>query len=383
MGFDALQKGHGDLLPVEQLALLKRRNFGLHPLSTASNLDRWKLLGLTWQPVSIFVLSVCLLTADGFRFSSEGVVRVLHAVGVLALALFPAFGLTLLLVGVVSALAGTRVRPSAVMYWTWWPWWKLVLCVSAAWAGNSIGNALWHNQFLPHLRLQRMQAYSDVDPRTASGKRLQDAGAVAFSPSAGVDRMRSGCIKNRARYCVAPILPGGELKGSNSSTTQDLFMVGVDCCDCPGEFRCGSWALPSPPGGLRIVDPEAHDRYMAVAEEWAATHSQVVGRPIFFEWVSDPMAALDTLRARGVQLKALALLVGPLLIVLAALALNGLLIMLHRLGAVALVQAPPLPPPGLGQAMSLRFLPGLHEHHAQQRMEQEAFYEAAPKYVIL
>merc|ERR1719401_690631 len=121
--------------------------------------------------------------------------------------------------------------------------------------------------------MQRLQAYSGIDPSSVSGKRLQDAGVVAFNASAGVDRMRAGCLKNGATFCVAPVVPGGELS-PDSSKTQDLFMVGTDCCSCPGEFRCGDWNIPKPLGGLRVFDADKHSLFKLAAEERAVTHGR-------------------------------------------------------------------------------------------------------------
>lgn len=376
--------GFNDLRPnvsSEQLALLKNRNFSIHPLATAGHLNTWRLLSLTWQPILIFVFTLALLTATDFRYSGEGAVTVVYYVGLVALFLFPVGALALLLFGVTVAGTNSRARPSAVVYWTWWPFWKLVLCAVAAWIGSSIGNHVWHNKLYPHARMQRLQAYSEIDPRSVSGKRLQDAGVVAFNASAGVDRMRAGCLKNGATYCVAPIVFGGEL-APDSSKTQDFFMVGKDCCSCPGEFRCGDWNIPKPPGGLRVFDAGKRDLFKLAAEEWAATHGRSLGRPIFFEWVADPVTAYNDLRTRGLQLEMLSLVVIPLAIVLVTVALNGILELLIHANLVAPIETP-LPPPGLGQALSAHVLPHMHRHYNLQREEQDAMHASGAKYVML
>jgi len=377
MGFEGLRP---DALP-EQQALLKGRAFSIHPLSAAGHLDGWRVLECTWQPILVFLFTLVLLTTPGIRYGAEGTTAVLQYVGLTVLLAYPVGAVALLLVGVGAAAAGTRVRSSAVAYWAWWPAWKLILCALAAWAGSSLGNSLWHTQLYPHARMERMQAYSGVDPRTATSTRLQDAGVVAFTASAGVDRTRSGCLHRGSTFCVAPIVPGGELAANSSEERQDFFMAGVDCCSCPGEFRCGAWDVPAAPGGLRIFDADRNDHFRLAAEEWATTHGRTLRRPMFFSWVTDPVAAYKELYDRATMVKAFALVVGPLTIVLAAVALNGAIGLLVGAKLAAPIETP-LPPPGLGRALSSQLLPHMHRHYM---LQQEEGGGAAPlvKYAVL
>lgn len=404
-------------VPAEQVALLKSHNFSIRPLSTAGHLDVWRVAGVAWLPTAIFVFCLGLLTAADFRYSSETLVIVLYYVGLSVLLLFPVIAAALVLVGVVAAGLRTRVRPSAAVYWTWWPFWRFALCAVAMAMGSCIGNHLWYHQFLPHVQMQRSQAYSQIDPRVVGSKRLQDAGLVAFNASAGVDRTRSGCLKNGATYCVAPILNGNQMvapvapaaaapsasptypgnatnvSGAGNASEpiaalqvhaapQELFMSGVDCCECPGEFRCGDWNVPQPLGGLRVLDPARRGFFALAAEEWAASHGQVLGQPMFFEWVVDPLAVYDEMRNRGQRLLTLALLMGPLILVLATVLLNGALALLCQAGWAAPLETP-LPPAGMGRALSAHFLPQMYEHYSQQQAEMEGWHAPNPKYVIL
>mmetsp|Transcript_95636 Transcript_95636/g.276323 ORF Transcript_95636/g.276323 Transcript_95636/m.276323 type:complete len:378 (-) Transcript_95636:73-1206(-) len=377
MGFEQLRTG----VPPEHMSLLKRKSLSIHPLSSVGQLDVCKLIMLVWQPIAVFVFALFLLTSTAFRYSSEGVNTAICFIGVALLLLFPAVALALLIAGVCSAGMRTHVRPSAVVYWTWWPFWKLALCLLAAWLGSSIGNYLYTTQFLPHSRLERMQAYRDVDPKVVSGKRLQDAGIVQFSNMTGVDRTRSGCIKNSVKYCVAPIVSGGELQ-AGIDQSQDLFMAGTDCCGCPGEFRCGAWSTPATLGGLRVVDESRRAQFDLAVQEWAATHGKRLDKPIFFEWVADPLTAHDEMYSRGMQIKALALLAVPMMLIIIALLLNGSLHLLQRLGLAKPLEMPQAAP-GLGQALSKRFLPHISAHDSKQMDEEENWHAPPTKYVIL
>lgn len=373
MGFNQLG------VPAEQRALLKNRNFGIRPLSTAGHLSAWRLLSMTWQAILIYIFTLLLLTAADFRFTNAALMSVLYYVGLALLMLVPVVAIGVLVAGVVSTRLQSRVRFSAAVYWSWWPFWRFMLCVAAAACGTYLGNALWNQHFLPYTRLARLQAYSNIDPRINGGKRLQDAGVVSFNASAGVDRTRAGCLKNGATYCVAPIIIGKDvvkdLLGGDAHPTQDLFMAGVDCCDCPGEFRCGDWDRPLQLGGLRVFDATRHSFYTLAAQDWSATLHRSLGHPLFFEWTAHPMQTFQDLNDKGNHLRMLAFLAGPSLIVLATIALNGLLALLCRAGLAAPIETP-VPPPGLGRAMRSHFMP--HMHYNQHKDD-----DMDPKYLIL
>lgn len=320
--------GKGGGVTPEQLALLKSRNFSIRPLSTAGHLDAWKVFTLTWQPILIFVITTVLLTSTKLRYSSEVLVKILYYSELTVLMLVPLVGAVLLVIGILAsgARAPTRIRGSAVLFWSWWPFWRFVLCIGAALAGTWIGNELWASNFYPHSRMQRLQVYTDVDPAVASGKRLQDAGVIQFNASTGVNRAQPGCFRNGAVYCVAPILPSAQASaGLLASRPQDLFMAGLNCCSCPGEFRCGDWNVPGATGGLRVLNTERHNMFTLAAQEWAAATGRELHHPLFFEWVSDPVAAYNNLYDRGMRIKTLALVCFPIVVILTVMLLNAIL----------------------------------------------------------
>ena len=70
------------------------------------------------------------------------------------------------------------------------------------------------------------------------GSQIQDAGAVDFVSTAGVDSEHGGCFMNAGTtYCVAPIVTNGTIHHSIGGAPRygsfDYFAVGVDCCSCP------------------------------------------------------------------------------------------------------------------------------------------------------
>jgi len=384
MGFNEISAG----VPAEQRALLSKRNFSIRPLSTTGHLSTWRVLILTWLPIVTYAFTLLLCSAANFRYNNGSLVALLYYAGLALALLVPLVAAGLIVAGILSTRSHSRVRVSAAVYWSWWPVWRLVLCLLAAVVGSHLGNTIWTEQLLPYTRLGRLQAYSNINPRITAGQRLQDAGVVAFNASSGVDRTRAGCLKNGATYCVAPIVLGDDaVKAMGLGTlhgTQDLFMAGVDCCDCPGEFRCGDWNVPMPLGGLRVFDAARHSFYTLAAEDWAATLKTGVGHPIFFEWTADPMAQFEGLGRKGRQNRVLALLAGVGVLVVATLALNAILVLLLRVGWAKPLETP-VAPPGLGQAMRSHFMPHMHYHHQRNADELSGLLSAGgdPKYLIL
>lgn len=374
VGFSALRSG---TLP-EQEALLKRRNVSLSPLNAPGTLDIWRILTWFWPPAATFVCSILLLTASDFRFKSETVLLLLYYAQLILLLALPAYQFAQVIRKIGQALLMSPVRKSGLVVSVWWPFWRLFVFLLAAALSAWIGEFLWVNHFRPHIQLRRLQAYAEVDARTTTGTRLQDAGVVAFNATASVDRTRVGCLKNGPTYCVAPIVYGGDATlatptdGGNERPT-DLFMTGVDCCECPGEFRCGDWNVPVSLGGLRVFKGRQHDYFTLAVQEWATTHRKRVEHPVFFEWVSDPVTAYNELHDRGRRLKLAALVAFlPALLLVIAL-LNLILQVLCRVG-LAVPTGSLSDVPGIGRAFAAKF---------HQQASQEHGSVKDPKYIIL
>lgn len=297
---------------------------------------------MTWLPIIAFLFTVLILIQTDFRYFNEQEVTLIHAIGIVVLLAYPTIALGVLIFGIIATRVHSKIRWSAVVYWTWWPFFRLVMCCLAVVLGTALGNYLWYHQFLRYTQLQRLQAYQNIDPYRASGVRLQDAGIATFNRNATVDRLRTGCTTDGATYCIAPIVPNGKI-----SLARDLFMVGVDCCACPGEFRCGDWNVPGELGGMRVVDDHDRQFYRVAAEKWSATYGPKLRHPIFLRWETEPLDALRELQERGRRLLALGLLATPGLFYLLAVALNGLLGLLVELGHVAPVEVP-APTQGIG-----------------------------------
>eukprot|EP00450_Noctiluca_scintillans_P003860 CAMPEP_0194500024 /NCGR_PEP_ID=MMETSP0253-20130528/16134_1 /TAXON_ID=2966 /ORGANISM="Noctiluca scintillans" /LENGTH=379 /DNA_ID=CAMNT_0039341835 /DNA_START=71 /DNA_END=1210 /DNA_ORIENTATION=+ len=362
----------------EERALLKSRNYLIRPLATAGNLNIWQVVELALWPIVIFIFT--LSCGIGFiRFSSPALVSVIYYIGLVMMFLVPVLSVATLLVGILATRMRSHVRSSAIVFWLWWPTWKFVMCLVAAVAGTLIGNYAWYHNFLPNLELKQMQTYTDIDPLTNSGLRLQDAGVIGFSKNAGVDRTQGDCFRNRQVYCIAPIIQGTDLATSpaTESGNNDLFMAGTGCCGCPdAEFRCGDWNSPAAMGGLRVVDQDDREMYRLAAQDWAATYGRTLEHPIFFEWTANPAETIVELRSHGVNMCALALCTCIFGMVLLGFLLNGLFRMICDAEWASPID-PPLPTSSAGQFMSKNLLPDLYKHKKAEQDQREQWLNPA------
>lgn len=352
----------------EQRALLKNNTFSLRPLSSAGMLHAWGALQQAILPSVVFLFALLMLSS-GVRVGNEWLVQLLYVVGLFLLLVSPVVAFCLLASGVVAKKLSSVVRWSAVVFWSWWPFWKCALCLFAAYNGTVLGNFLYYEQFLPYRTLNRLQSYSNVDPSTVQGVRLQDAGVVLFNTTAGVDRSRTGCLKNAGTYCIAPIVIGNQLSDSPTDGRHDLFMAGMDCCTCPGEFRCGAWQMPSELlGGLRVLEQNDVEFFKLASQNWAATYGKPVQRPIFFTWSADPVSTWKELRARGLRILTLATFCVPFAFFALVTILNFILGQLTSNGMAAPLD-PPLPAGETGRRMARRLLPQMSKYEEDQQAQ--------------
>eukprot|EP00913_Durusdinium_trenchii_P001338 g1236.t1 len=150
---------------------------------------------------------------------------------------------------------------------------------------------LWEHYWQQYSEVSLLKAYRGIDPSVVPGTQIQDAGAVDFVSSAGIDSEHAG---NAGRtYCIAPIVTNGtmlhNIGGAPRYGSYDYFAVGVDCCSCPDiNFRCGAWRHPWAEGGIRSTDLEARPFYRLAVEAWASSYRKTAAHPLFFEWVESP-----------------------------------------------------------------------------------------------
>lgn len=370
----------------EERSLLHSNNFSLRPLATAGYLHVWRVITVTWLPFILFVFTLTL-HISAWRKDNESGMLVVHYIGMLIFLAYPVFAMLALLVGILSTALSSKVRWSACVYWMWWPTTVFSMCVVAAVAGTIVGNSLWAHNFLVYNEIHSLQVYNNIDVTRVSGERLQDAGLVTFNDTFGVDRGKSGCFKNGATYCIAPILAGGQVLPGDEVTPRsgnfDLFVAGVDCCRCPDpEFRCGDWNTQKGLGGFRVLDKERREMYRLAAADWASTYHKNTGHAIFFEWVADPADTLEDLNSRGWWIYATALITCAFGFVSWVALANALLKYLSDNQLCQPIDAP-IPKSALGQMIIKHGLPQMHQHAMDTKAQQGLGLGQDNKFVVL
>mmetsp|Transcript_20760 Transcript_20760/g.59300 ORF Transcript_20760/g.59300 Transcript_20760/m.59300 type:complete len:327 (+) Transcript_20760:137-1117(+) len=179
------------------------------------------------------------------------------------------------------------------------PFWYVFLgaTMPAAWfSAYWLGELNWANNVVPYLELQTLDVRGGVDPSTAVGQQLMDVGRVTFAEGSKVDGARSMGFKNVETYCVAPIV-----RGNATPATFDFWAIGLDCCTSGAHpaFQCGDYDKPGARGGLRIVRADQRAFYMLAVQQAEATYGVRARHPLFFFWMDDPAAELESYKADG------------------------------------------------------------------------------------
>lgn len=373
----------------ETARLVRRQKAGSLPvLAPAGILRLREVIGQASWVIFPFVW-VLLMKIQSGRFNYSvlsatimwSVVAVIMAAPILAFVIYTG--------GIWQTIRSSVARFSAVVFWLYWPFWRLLAMVVAVALACSYGDHLWYNYFRLYEEYYRLQAYDNVDAYKVSGIRLQDAGLVVFNKTSGVDRSKAGCIVNGHTFCVAPIIHGGEVKPGakqSESGVQDLFMAGIDCCNCPvTDFRCGAWdESVGKVGGMRLIDPEKNRMFRLAAEKWTADYQKVLSHGVFFEWANDPIVAWKQLWHHGFHLAVLYCIFGIGGSLLLMIVLNGLMRLLREFQIAAPIDEHPPMMPGLslnGPVANKRdFIPSDYQNYLGQGEYRE---EQSTKFLIL
>lgn len=373
----------------ETARLVRRNKAGSLPiLAPAGTLRLYEVAQMSLWPALLFIFVLVMQIQKG-RFNYAALTNfITWAVVILAL-VWPTAALFIYSAGIFKTAQNSVARSSAVIFWIFWPFWRLVVCIAAVSLAFALGGQLWFNNFRLYEEYYRLQAYDNVDAFSVTGNRLQDAGVVRFNSSDGVDRSKAACIKNTHTYCIAPIVRGGAILPGVSNQTksggQDLFMAGIDCCNCPvTDFRCGSWDdSMGKLGGMRTLDDEERKMFRLASDKWAVNFNKVTVHAIFFDWVNDPIVAWKALWTHGVRLTILYCVLAVFGSFLVMVMLNGFMRLLRDMQIAAPIDEGPPTLPGLsfGMAAPKRgFIPDEYRNYLGQQDPQG---EADSKFVIL
>jgi hypothetical protein len=208
-------------------------------------------------------------------------------------------GLAALVVLATAWLAAREVNRSFSGHCYVNPYWYTVAAVSMLVAfvlALIAGSTNYWINIRPYNQIDSLTFYQAINPVTATGAQLMDAGKITFTEDAKVDVTRFMGFKNDQQYCVAPIV------GSSSPSTnmQDLWAIGLNCCE--KDFEYGEYANAKAHGGLRLVRSDQAEFFRLAVKQAEAAYSLHAAQPTFFYWVQDPVAELSSYADDAVKL---------------------------------------------------------------------------------
>jgi len=185
----------------------------------------------------------------------------------------------------------TKQRERDPMWYTFATLALLVAVVSAAVFGNM---NFWYNM-QPFYDIENLNEYPSVNPAREKGQQLMDAGRVYFADGTGIDMSKAMGFKNLDLYCVAPIVHGEEQLAS-----YDFWAVGINCCSgVSSDFRCGEFNNPHARSGLRLMRDDQRPFFRLAVQQSEAAYNIKATHPLFFYWMQDPVAEMNSYRDDG------------------------------------------------------------------------------------
>lgn len=180
------------------------------------------------------------------------------------------------------------------------PFWYLYLAVMLviAWFfGFFVGEINWWSNTLPYNDLHQLSIHMQVDTATTPGQQLMDVGRIKFVQGTKLDLTRSIGFKNVDQYCAAPIIGNGALPDS-----YDYWAIGLNCCSGnAADFHCGDYSNPNARSGLRLMREDQRAFYQLAVQQAEATYGIKARHPLFFYWMDDAVAELESYQAETVK----------------------------------------------------------------------------------
>jgi len=141
-----------------------------------------------------------------------------------------------------------------------------------------------------------MREYFAVDPSRMRGQQLMDAGKFHFVSTAMLDLTRSTGLQNVDTYCVAPVTVQHRPLAS-----YDFWAVGLNCCSPhKSDFHCGDHKAVGA-HGLRFLGDDQRAFFRLAVQQAQVSHGIQATHPLFFYWVQDGEAELESIKATGVR----------------------------------------------------------------------------------
>jgi len=198
----------------------------------------------------------------------------------------------LAMVGVVAYLAyRTKLQDRDPMWYTFGTISLLIAVLLSAVFGDM---NFWYNM-QPFYDIQNLNTYPSVNPARERGQQLMDAGRVYFSDGSGLDMTKAMGFKNLDLYCVAPIV-----NGQAQLASYDFWAVGINCCSgVSSDFRCGEFNNPHARSGLRLMRDDQRPFFRLAVQQAEAAYNLKATHPLFFYWMQDPVAEMNSFRDDG------------------------------------------------------------------------------------
>lgn len=176
----------------------------------------------------------------------------------------------------------------------WYNFAGIASLVAAVTAGICGDMNYWYHMH-PFYDLENLNTYPSVSPMREKGQQVMDAGRVYFAEGTNLDMRKTIAFKNNDLYCVAPITHGKEQPAS-----YDFWAVGINCCSgVSSDFRCGEFNNPHARAGLRLMRDEQRPFFRLAVQQAEAAYNIKASHPLFFYWLQDPIAEMNSYRDDG------------------------------------------------------------------------------------
>lgn len=250
--------------------------YGLTDMVIAKGRQRLNLIAICvnlFFPWFLFLLIMSCLSFN-LHYTSAGLAKASVAFGVF--------------VTVFALLLGYRAKQRSGDP-VWYNFAAFAFAVATL-AGFILGDLNYWNHMNAYYSLESLNTYPGVDPRFDKGQQLMDSGRTYFAQGTKLDRKKAVAFKNNDVYCAAPIVNGDE-----KLATYDFWAVGTNCCSgASSEFHCGEYDNPSARAGLRFVNDIERPFLRLAVQQAEAAYNIKATHPIFFYWLQDPIAEMNS-----------------------------------------------------------------------------------------